>query len=265
MEIYKYPRTHHIEGSGFQPGDEDLKSIPFMAIAQKHVVVAEKMDGANCAISFSGIGKLMLQSRGHYLVGGPREKHFDLFKTWSHTYTNELQRLLTDRFVMYGEWLYAKHTIFYDQLPHYFMEFDIFDKKQKTFLSTPLRQQLLKPFSFIKSVKILFEGRLDHLNQLKELQTKSSFITENHLVTLGQLCNRENLDHERVLSETDRSNLMEGLYIKVEDENNVTGRYKFIRADFLTTVIDSNSHWLSRPIIPNQLRPGINLFNQHHT
>jgi hypothetical protein len=27
-QIYKYPRTHHIQGSRSQPGDEDLDSIP---------------------------------------------------------------------------------------------------------------------------------------------------------------------------------------------------------------------------------------------
>jgi hypothetical protein len=38
------------------------------------------MDGANCGISFNPDGELLLQSRGHYLTGGGREKHFTLFK-----------------------------------------------------------------------------------------------------------------------------------------------------------------------------------------
>ncbi len=28
-DIYKYPRTWHIEGSGLQKGDEDLAVFPF--------------------------------------------------------------------------------------------------------------------------------------------------------------------------------------------------------------------------------------------
>jgi hypothetical protein len=44
---------------------------------------------------------------------------------------------------MYGEWLYARHTIPYDMLPHYFMEFDIFDRETREFLSTDRRQRLL--------------------------------------------------------------------------------------------------------------------------
>jgi hypothetical protein len=40
----------------------------------------------------------------------------------------------------------------------------------------------------------------------------------------------------------------------------VLERYKWIRASFLTAVVDSGSHWLSRPIVPNQLAEGVNLW-----
>jgi hypothetical protein len=53
---------------------------------------------------------------------------------------------------------------------------------------------------------------------------------------------------------------MEGLYIKVEQGAIVTARYKYVRASFSTTVLQSNGHWLDRPIIPNLLRPGVDLF-----
>ena len=46
---------------------------------------------------------------------------------------------------------------------------------------------------------------------------------------------------------------MEGLYIKIEENGAVAARYKFVRADFLIRVLDSGSHWLRRPIIPNSL------------
>jgi hypothetical protein len=75
--MYKYPRTPHIEGSRLQPGDEDLDSVPFSSIASQYVAVEEKVDGANAAISFSPDGQMLLQSRGHYLTGGEREKHFN--------------------------------------------------------------------------------------------------------------------------------------------------------------------------------------------
>jgi len=40
----------------------------------------------------------------------------------------------------------------------------------------------------------------------------------------------------------------------------VRERYKYVRRGFLQTVIDSGSHWMERPILPNGLRPGVELF-----
>ena len=74
--LHKYPRTNHLEGSRLQPGDEDLSSVPIADLAGQHVVVEEKVDGGNAGISFDGDGRLYLQSRGHFLDGGPRERHF---------------------------------------------------------------------------------------------------------------------------------------------------------------------------------------------
>src|SRR5215218_9662662 len=89
--LRKYPRTRHVLGSRLQPGDEDLDAVPFAHLRGCHVVVEEKMDGANCAISFDrASAELRLQSRGHYLTGGPRERHFDLFKQWAAAHADAL-------------------------------------------------------------------------------------------------------------------------------------------------------------------------------
>jgi hypothetical protein len=53
---------------------------------------------------------------------------------------------------------------------------------------------------------------------------------------------------------------MEGLYIKVEDAHKVIERFKFVRNTFLQAVDESGDHWLNRPIIPNQLREGVDIF-----
>ena len=54
-------------------------------------------------------------------------------------------------------------------------------------------------------------------------------------------------------NQTDKSNFMEGLYIKLEDENQVLLRCKYIRESFINTILDSETHWADRPIIPNKL------------
>src|SRR5262245_51038452 len=99
--IRKYPRTRHIEGSRLGPGDEDLDSVPWSEVDGRHLVVEEKIDGANSAVSFDAEGRLLLQSRGHYLVGGAREKHFAALKPWAQAHASALSSVLGDRFVMY--------------------------------------------------------------------------------------------------------------------------------------------------------------------
>lgn len=258
-KIYKYPRTHHIQGSRLQPGDEDLHSVPFSTIKNQYIVVEEKVDGANAAISFNSNGEIRLQSRGHYLTGGAREKHFNLFKQWANTYAAAFWQVLGSRFILFGEWLYAKHTVFYDALPHYFLEYDVLDLEKQVFLSTNSRQQLLAGLPLV-SVPVLFSGRLQYYQQLLCFISKSHYQTTRYLERFRQICQEKGLDVERSLKQTDQSPLMEGLYIKVEPDDTVTARYKYVRADFLATIIQSDGHWLNRPIIPNLLSPNVDLF-----
>src|SRR6185312_10604366 len=116
--IIKFPRTPHLEGSRTQLGDDDVPIVPPRDLHGRYLVIEEKVDGANSAISFDADRRLILQCRGHVLSGGPRERQFDLFKRWANHHQSALWGLLGARYVMYGEWLYARHTIRYDRLPH---------------------------------------------------------------------------------------------------------------------------------------------------
>src|SRR5262249_46972157 len=149
-----------------QPGDEDLTSVPFRSLAGAFIVIEEKLDGANSGLSFNPAGQLLLQSRGHFLDGGSREKHFNLLKTWANTHRQALWEALGARYLMYGEWVYAKHTIFYDSLPHYFVEFDILDKQTGAFLSTRERRLMLRETP-VASAPVLYSGTARSIDHLK--------------------------------------------------------------------------------------------------
>ena len=260
VTLKKYPRTPHLEGSRLQPGDEDLSQVPFSYIRGKHLVVEEKIDGANSAVSFDADGNLLLQSRGHYLTGGYRERHYNLFKQWAGVQRDALWNVLGSRYIMYGEWMYAKHSISYDALPHYFMEFDILDRETGRFLDTPSRQALTCRLP-VASVPVLAEGSFRKKEDIVRLLGQSKYITPEHIERLRQSAEAEGLDPDRICRETDASTTMEGLYIKVEEGGEVVQRVKFVRASFLQTVEESQTHWLDRPIIPNQLcRPMDELF-----
>lgn len=252
--MYKYPRTRHIEGSRLGPGDEDLEAAPFSEIAGRFLVVEEKMDGANSAISFDAEGRLWLQSRGHFLTGGARERHFDALKPWAHANADAFRERLGSRYVMYGEWLFAKHTVYYDALPHHFLEFDVLDTEEQVFLSTARRRELLAGAP-IASVPVLAERPFERLDELVALVGPSTMKSATWRASLEETARAKDLDVERVLRETDPSNEMEGLYVKVEEGGRVVARYKWVRKSFLTSVVDSGSHWLARPIVPNKVAP----------
>jgi hypothetical protein len=257
--LVKYPRTAHLQGSRLQPGDDDVTAMGFTSIRGRHLVVEEKLDGSNCAISFSARGELRLQSRGHYLDGGASERQFSLLKAWAMRHRQDFWQALGVRYIVYGEWLYAKHTIFYDALPHYFLEFDVLDQQDGAFLSTARRTALLAGLPVVP-VPVLQAGAFRRLDELTRLIGRSRYKSPDWRQRLATMIRTEGLDEGRISAEVDPSDMMEGLYIKVEEDGRVAARCKFIRASFLTTVIQSGSHWMDRPILPNQLAPGVDVF-----
>lgn len=261
-EILKYPRTQHIRGSRLQYGDHDLEAVPWSELAGKHLIVEEKMDGSNVGISFNEDGTLMLQSRGHYLRGGLREKQFNLLKQWSSSKQEGLFGVLGTRYVMYGEWLAAKHTYFYDNLPHYFMEFDVLDTQTNEFLSTDARHNMLvhtnTAWSAVCPVLVLAEGKFRSVKELSALITRSNFITPtSRLLHLEEAARDAGVPVEDAIKHTDPSTDMEGLYVKWEEDGIVKGRYKFVRNSFTSAIMDQETHWHDRPIIQNKLIDGV--------
>jgi hypothetical protein len=260
LELIKYPRTPHLESSRLQFGDCEHGQYPYNQLVGQYIVVEEKLDGANCAISFSASGELLLQSRGHYLIGGSRERQFNLLKHWACVHENWLLERLEDRYILYGEWLHKKHAIFYDALPHYFCEFDIWDRQQNCFLSTLKRHQLLANGPVL-SVPVLFAGMApSELSDLLVLVKESLAKTANWRACFEQIVLREKLDLTKAWQQCDGSDLMEGLYLKVESDTQTVDRLKWIRCDFVQAILDAGQHHSEQPFIPNQLAEGVDLY-----
>ena len=107
---------------------------------------------------------------------------------------------------------------------------------------------------------MLHAGQLASLAALQALIGPSAFSAPDHRAQLRDTALTAGLDPAQALRETDPSGLMEGLYVKVEADGVVTGRYKFVRAGFLQTVLNSGSHWMDRPLLPNRLRADVSLW-----
>jgi len=258
MDIRKYPRTQHVEGSRLQKGDEDLEQVPLKDLYGKHLVIEEKQDGANSGISFVN-QSLKLQSRGHYLQGGPRETQFTLFKQWATTHSDDLYLALGDRYIAYGEWLYKKHTVFYDALKHFWAEFDIYDRSRDLFLDTASRGQLLNGVRCCP-VSVIWEGTWTTGMRFEDFVQPSLFKTARWKESLREQVAKLGFDWNLVWRHTDHSDLAEGLYIKWEEDGIVKGRYKFVRHDFVSLIESNDEHHDNLPSVPNLLSPDVDLF-----
>ncbi|MGI0120002.1 RNA ligase family protein [Zooshikella sp. RANM57] len=256
MSVIKYPKTYHIEGSKlFQITapvelNQSLMKIPLQSVQSQYLVIEEKMDGTQISVSFLPSKQPVFQSRGTILKGGKGEGEFDLLKQWGWQYHTELWELLEDRYILFGEWLYYRHTIFYDVLPAYFLEFDIYDKKNGVFLSTEERKKRLAGCSFIHSVRVIDSGCFKYVGELIALISYSAFISKNYRTNFLKQ-NVKNATLDKITDTLDR--YMEGLYIKVENKAEVVARYKFIRGDFLTRINSVNAHLSKLSVTHNGL------------
>ena len=268
LVLHKYPSTQHLQGSQLQAGDTGYQKTskrndpraPFSALAGRHIVVEEKLDGANAGVSFGSGGDLLLQSRGHYLAGGGRERQFSIFKRWAAAHENALLERLGDRYVLYGEWLGKKHSVFYNRLPHLFCEFDIYDRERELFLSTTARAALLGEAPVL-AVPVLYAGPApQRMEDLLAMVGPSLAKTPDWKRDFEATVAREGLDLASCWKQADKSDLAEGLYIKVEDDDEVGARYKWVRSDFVQAILDAQMHHSRQPYVPNLLAAGVDLY-----
>lgn len=237
----KYPRTPHLFGSRGTEDDRHLdEAASLEMLRDASLIVEEKLDGTNVGIHFSAAGELVLQCRGHLITEGMHPQ-YDLFKQWVTVKHSLLEGMLKDRFILFGEWLYARHSIEYRALPHYLFEFDIYDKSEQCFLTLENRLEILKGTG-IQTVPIVHRGALSR-KQLESLVQSSLF--HARLVHPGQ---------------TRTDDLMEGLYLRTESAREVVRRAKWVRPEFVDK-LKASEHWQRQQMQVNQLADDVDLWS----
>ena len=181
IELFKFPRTKHLfdaGGSGvtrddllMDKGEEALfYSSRQDKSKQQIVTIEEKVDGANLGISLGKDLKIRVQNRSHF-VDSSSHKQFSTLDTWLEAHSSELYEVLQpERHVLFGEWLYAKHSIHYTRLPDLFLVFDVYDRENECFYSSAARNDLLKGTS-LKCVRSIAETTLHSRNDVRKSHT----------------------------------------------------------------------------------------------
>ena len=220
-DFFKFPATPHL---ATLPGvdvreDKVLTDAEREEFLHHNLIVEEKLDGANLGISFDSDGNIRSQNRGAYL-NLPESGQWKKLDQWLTAKTEALFDTLSDRFILFGEWCYAMHSVFYDHLPDWFLGFDLYDKHVEKFLSIERRDNLLKKTGIIQVPRIA--RRRFELCELEKLLSESAFSRQP----------------------------AEGLYLRIDHGDWLLRRAKLVRPAFVQSI---DRHWSRSGVKPNRL------------
>ena len=112
MERIKYPRTPHLPWSPGRTVDDIALDFDDVFV-NKEVVITEKMDGENTTLTRDYTHARSVDGRHH------------ASRTWLKRFHGEIAHLIPNGVRICGEYLYAQHSIKYDNLKSYFYGFSV--------------------------------------------------------------------------------------------------------------------------------------------
>lgn len=205
----EYPRIPHLDKRISNMTHDDIQveskiKFPFTGWVQ------EKLDGANMGVSWTS--GPVIRNRNNILKKGyikketPAKLQFRSSWNWIHEHNKDIQNLsksLMTPVTVYGEWLYAKHSIYYDRLPDLFIAYDIYIPEDDEWLSPDK-----------------FESEMKQTNIRYIKPTKMTFNDISDVVRVSELTSEY------------RNGVREGIVIKISDERKVTESFKIVNKFF---------------------------------
>lgn len=166
----KYEKTFRIN----RPGKLCLSPAEITRLFNGEVVVEEKLDGANVGIIRHKKG-FHLQKRGS-LVGPSEHAQFQYFHAWANRIKYDSIMKIPIRHIVYGELMYAVHTVFYDKLPDYFLMFDVWNDIKQRYLNRDEREEFTAKYGLeFFHVPLISRGYYDFEDVSRMLPEKSAF------------------------------------------------------------------------------------------
>lgn len=218
---YKFPSTPYIflDNSIKKKKKNYLSDSEVEDFLSNKITIEEKIDGANLGISFDDAGNVLLQNRGEFLKK-PFCGQWKPLKQWINLHQDELFDVLTDRYILYGEWCYACHSVKYDRLPDWFLAFDIYDKHNQRFLSVQKRNNIISATT-LSVVPYLGFG----------VWTKEELKSFFSISKVGSANN-------------------EGIYLRLDNDDWLLKRAKMVRPEFRQQI---GEHWSRKALQKNVL------------
>ena len=208
----KYPRTFHLPFSpGVSSDDRIIETIDYFK--DKEIVVTEKIDG-EC----SGLTSVLCHARSLDSKNHPS-------RNWIKSLHGQIKHEIPSGWKIFGENVYALHSIHYHNLETYFYVFSMYNDKNfcLSWNETVEYVELLG----LKTAPVLYRGVWDE-NKVKACWTGISTVSpgdqqEGYVVRLAESFHYDDFSRSVV---------------------------KFVRDKHVST----DEHWLEKPVVPNLLR-----------
>lgn len=212
----KYPRIPHLPWSpGTAPDDRRVSDVA--ALLDRPLIITEKLDGSNLCMT---PGDVFARTHAH----APRHASFDMAKRlWVG-----LRLRIPEEYSVFGEWLYARHSIEYRALPGYFIVFGVREDVTGTWLSWDRTTKLASDLG-LPAAPALWTGQV-----LTEAELRG------HVERLAGRSSSFGGDREGVVVRLSGS--------ITDFEVSVA---KWVRAGHVQT----DEHWSAQPIVRNGLAP----------
>jgi hypothetical protein len=217
----KYEKTYRIQTPNLKiSGKMNMSKKDVQRLLTGKVTIEEKIDGANVAIIgmasnvsyFRPPRPFRLQKRGS-LIDFSEHEQYNRFKAWSMKQWNNLSKIEYGIYV-YGEFMWATHHIFYDNLTDWFVCFDIWDGRK--FYDRREKEKYCNDLNF-QIIPLVYEGYIDDIIHLESfVHGKSEYST----------------DHDR-----------EGIVVKNYRKQM---RGKIVVPEFVKELNEDGTHWMTR-------------------
>lgn len=183
-----------------------------------HLSLEEKVDGANMGFSLDFNKTIRVQNRSHW-INSTDHVQFKGLDRWIAEHSQALMSILyrdeqyPERYLLYGEWVVATHSIHYETLPDRFLAFDLYDRLECAYVSRRILARLLDGKGICQVPLLVSCTAISRTKVMAYLEQTSAFSTQR----------------------------IEGVYVRYEDEkrSKTVERGKIVRGDF----ISGNEHW----------------------
>lgn len=210
--LQEFPKIQHLPWSPNVQSEDHVAEINDVEnlFTLENIVIQEKVDGANCSIMWND-GNPEVRGRTRRITKGrvkntPANEQFRPIWNWIYEHKHmfeQLNSMLGGPVGVYGDWMLAKHGIEYDQLPSYFIPYEIWLPEKRQWV---IGNEQLQKCGFYPT-PIIHKGLITNVDMLTNMsKQKSVFSTiEQH----------------------------EGIVVKVINNGFIERRYKMVRTGFV--------------------------------